>query len=135
MKIKTKKYGSQQASIHKDKNGKVIVRIAEIETGISDRNELEKLIEAGGDPLEGVLEKATEKELSLLKEQGGDQIEIRDDFICWDSYQDKTATEQQVTWNTRNDRVTANTDTNEHLLDGEVITIEELLRRHNLSLL
>ena len=129
MKIKTTSGIIRKATIQKAKGGNALIT-SEMEPHAADAQR--KGIDVS---LKGILVLATEFEVGLLRALGQTDIVMRPDFLATDTYKDFDEQKKAQHWKDTSPVVTITQPNNEHLLDREVITIENLLIKYNQGLI
>lgn len=129
MKIKTTSGIIRKATIQKAKGGNALIT-SEMEPHAADAQR--RGIDVS---LKGTLVLATEFEVELLRKLEQTDIVMRSDFLATDTYRGLGDTVKAQQWKDTSPAVTINSTTNEHLLGGEVITIDDLLTRYNQGLI
>ncbi|WPJ95781.1 hypothetical protein SH580_20380 [Coraliomargarita algicola] len=135
MKIEISTGNIKSFMVHEVNGGSLIFRGIEQSTGAQTKEELEKLIAAEqSGALKGTLGAATENELRILTTNNSHSIVIKKEFMPSDRYDQMEDQDKQRFWN-NTDKFNVSIDfaNTEHSLDGQVIKIEDLLLKFNLS--
>lgn len=129
MKILTNSGFIRKASIQKAKGGNALIT-SEMEPHLERAQRLGKDVS-----LKGILVFAQAFEVELLKALNQTDIVIKPDFLAADTYRAYDEKQKAMFWMTASPTVTINPTTNEHLLQGNPIQIDDLLINYNQGLI
>lgn len=125
MKILTKSGIVRKATIQRAKGGNALIT-SEMEPDVERAHRLGKDVS-----LRGALVFAQEYEVELLRSLNQTDIVIEPHFLAADTYKKYDGKQKDMFWMTASRTVTINPSTNEHLLQGNTITIDDLLVLYN----